>query len=698
MSAAKRHKIGVDIGGTFTDITLLLDDGTIFSHKLPSTPDDYSKGITIGVREILSANNISADEIEGLTHATTVATNTILEYKGAHTGLVTTEGFRDVLEMRRLRIPVIYDLRYQKPKPLVPRRLRYELAERMDPSGNIIRNFSEEDVEALAKQLKEDGVESVAICFLHAYANSEPEKRVAEILTRILGTDVYISRSSEVLPEIREYERTSTTVVNCYIGPIIAQYLKSLSDRLREIGLECPIRIMHSAGGVMSINSAIHKPAHLVESGPAAGVIASAHVAKSVSYDKVISFDMGGTTAKAALIENGQPAKTGEYEVGAGINLSSKLVKGGGYPIKLPFIDVSEIGAGGGSIIAIDQKGRVSVGPESAGAMPGPVAYRQGGKEPTFTDALLTLGFINPDFLVGGEFELDADLAREALRTKIAVPLGKTLQDAAHGVLTLAVATMTRAIKAVSTYQGRDPREFTLVAFGGNGPVVAAEIARVLQIKNILIPPAAGVLSAAGLLFSDVEHEFVRTIFGSGKKLDAKILADIFSELEADAFQWIKDEGYAVKDVRFRANADLRYSGQAYELTIPTDHKHPDIDKLFSGFNKEHEKTYGHKSDTDPIDIINLKLVATIDINNSRKGSRLRVKGGYATSGERSVYFGEEFGEHTVPVLSRNELTINSRKGPFIIEEYDSTCVVPPYCRASLDPAGNILVELEEMS
>jgi N-methylhydantoinase A len=257
---------------------------------------------------------------------------------------------------------------------------------------------------------------------------------------------------------------------------------------------------------------------------------------------------------------------------------------------------------------------------------------------------------------------------------------------------------MTRAIKAVSTYQGRDPREFTLVAFGGNGPVVAAEIARVLQIKNILIPPAAGVLSAAGLLFSDVEHEFVRTIFGSGKKLDAKILADIFSELEADAFQWIKDEGYAVKDVRFRANADLRYSGQAYELTIPTDHKHPDIDKLFSGFNKEHEKTYGHKSDTDPIDIINLKLVATIDINNSRKGSRLRVKGGYATSGERSVYFGEEFGEHTVPVLSRNELTINSRKGPFIIEEYDSTCVVPPYCRASLDPAGNILVELEEMS
>ncbi|MZR31485.1 hydantoinase/oxoprolinase family protein [Sneathiella litorea] len=697
MSAVKRHKIGVDIGGTFTDITLLLDDGTIFSHKLPSTPDDYSKGITEGVREILSVNNISADEIEGLIHATTVATNTILEYKGAHTSLVTTEGFRDVLEMRRLRIPVIYDLRYQKPKPLVPRRLRYEVAERMDSSGNIIRKFSEEDVEVLAKKLQKDGIEAVAICFLHAYANAEPEKQVAEILSRILGPDVYISRSSEVLPEIREYERTSTTVVNCYIGPIIAQYLKSLSDRLREIGLKCPIRIMHSAGGVMSINSAIHKPAHLVESGPAAGVIASAHIAKSVSYDKVISFDMGGTTAKAALIENGRPAKTGEYEVGAGINLSSKLVKGGGYPIKLPFIDVSEIGAGGGSIIAIDQEGRVSVGPASAGAMPGPVAYRQGGKEPTFTDALLTLGFINPEFLVGGEFELDAESAREALRTRIAQPLGKTLQDAAHGVLTLGVATMTRAIKAVSTYQGRDPREFTLVAFGGNGPVVAAEIARVLQIKNILIPPAAGVLSAAGLLFSDVEHEFVRTIFGSRKKMDVKTLGEIFLELEADAYRWVENEGYAVNDVRFRANADLRYSGQAYELTIPTDHKHPNIDKLYSGFNREHEKTYGHKSDTDPIDIINLKLVATIDINNNRNGSRLQVKGGYATSGERSVYFGEEFGEHTVPVLSRNELNINSRKGPFIIEEYDSTCVVPPYCKASLDPAGNILVELEEM-
>lgn len=690
-----RYKIGVDIGGTFTDIAVLAGDGTVYSHKLSSTPEDYSIGIANGIKAILTENGLTKDAAAGLIHATTVATNTILEYKGAKTALVTTEGFRDVLEMRRLRIPVIYDLRYRKPKPLVPRRRRYEIPERLDASGTVIRAFHETDVEAVAEHLRRDGVDSVAICLLHAYANPEPERRIAEILTRALGPDVYVSRSSEVLPEIREYERASTTVVNCYIGPIIGRYLRALSDRLADIGLKCPIQIMHSGGGVMSVASAIDKPAHLVESGPAAGVIACARVAEAVSRDKAISFDMGGTTAKAALVEDGVPTKTAEYEVGSGINLSSKLVKGGGYPIKLPFIDVSEIGAGGGSIVSVDHTGRVSVGPESAGASPGPVAYMNGGTDPTFTDALIVLGYISPSCLVGGEFQLDPRAARDALQTRVATPLGKSLEETAHGILTLGVATMTRAIKAVSTYQGRDPREFTLVAFGGNGPVVAAEVAKALQMTSILVPPAPGVLSAVGLLFSDVEHTFTKTIFARATDVDAAMLKSVYAELAEDAARVFAADGYPASRLSMRAYADLRYAGQSFELTVPTDVAHPDIERLKGGFVAEHNRTYGHGSDTDPIDIINLRLLATLDRDEGARDIGLKVRQGPPGTDARPVHFGADYGTLSVPVIARSALSAAPRQGPLVVEEYDSTCIVPPYASASLDHANNILMELE---
>lgn len=695
MADSLRYRVAADIGGTFTDVAMLARDGKVFSNKTLSTPDDYSRGVADGVQAIMDQHGISSHEIDALIHATTVATNTILEYKGARTGLITTEGFRDVLEMRRLRVPVIYDLRYRKPPPLVPRRHRFELAERLDAQGNVILAASETDIAEIAEALRLAEVDAVAICLLHAYANPEPEKLVTKIVSRILGPNVYVCRSSAVLPEIREYERTSTTVVNAYIGPVIGRYLRSLSTRLADIGIDCPIQIMHSAGGVMSIGSAIEKPAHIVESGPAAGVIASARVAQAVPCDKVISFDMGGTTAKAALVENGYPSKTTEYEVGAGINLSSKLVKGGGYPIKLPFIDVSEIGAGGGSIIAVEETGRISVGPESAGAQPGPVAYGLGGTEPTLTDALAILGYVNPKCLVGGEFALDVTAAQEALREKVALPLEKPLPETAHGVLVLAVATMTRAIKAVSTYQGRDPREFTLVAFGGNGPVVASEVARALEMRHVLIPPAAGVLSAVGLLYSDVEHELVRTVLGRSRELDVNALAEAFSELVSEAQQTFAAEGYRSDQLTLRAFADLRYSGQAYELTIPTDVKHPDVTSLKADFVAEHARTYGHTSDTDPIDIVSLKLVASAKAAGARNDSTLQISRVAPGAGERPIYFGPELGEHKVPVISRSDLTSKQRQGPIVVEEYDSTCVVPPFAKVSLDNAGNIAIELE---
>lgn len=402
--AQHSYRIGIDIGGTFTDVVVARDDGLVETRKVPSTPDDYSRGIAQALKALVEDYQTTPDRITGIVHATTVATNAILEYKGARTGLLTTAGFRDVLEMRRLRIPVLYDLQYDKPKPLAARRLRLEVRERLGPDGEVRVPLSREDVVAAGRRFREEGVEAVAISFLHAYANPRHEIEAEDILRAELGDGVYICRGSEILPEIREYERTSTVVVNAYIGPVVRNYASALTARLASIGVTCQVEMMHSGGGIMRLGSAVKRAASLVRSGPAAGVIACARLVSGSDEPSIISFDMGGTTAKAALIEHGEPARTTEYEVGAGINLSSKLVKGGGYPIKMPFIDVSEIGAGGGSIVAIDRMNQISVGPQSAGAWPGPVCYGLGGRQATLTDAFLTLGYINDVALAGGSF------------------------------------------------------------------------------------------------------------------------------------------------------------------------------------------------------------------------------------------------------------------------------------------------------
>ena len=383
------YRVGADIGGTFTDVVLIGTDGSIATRKVSSTPDNFGRAIVEGVSELIADEGVPAGSLAALAHASTVATNAIIELKGARTGLITTKGFRDVLEMRRLRIPVLYDLQYRKPPPLVPRRLRLEVKERMGPRGTVWTPLDEQSVIEAAKALKEAGVQSIAISLLHSYADPSHERRVAEIVRQHLPDSIYVTCSADVLPEIREYERTSTAVVSAYVGPVVRDYLDALERDIHGIGIRAPLQIMQSNGGIMSLASARERPAYTVESGPAAGVIACARMARALGLANAISLDMGGTTAKAAMIENGEPARTTEYEVGSGINLSSKLVKGGGYPIKLPFIDVSEIGAGGGSIVSLDAAGNLSVGPQSAGAVPGPVCYGAGGTEPTFTDAVL---------------------------------------------------------------------------------------------------------------------------------------------------------------------------------------------------------------------------------------------------------------------------------------------------------------------
>ena len=705
MTASLRYRVGVDIGGTFTDLVVAGTDGSIHTRKVASTPDDYSRAILDGLARVLRDLEASGAAVDDVVHATTVATNAVLERKGARTALITTRGFRDVLEMRRLRIPELYVLNYPKPEPLVPRRLRVEVDERMGPRGEVRRPLDEASVRRAVAVLAAAEVEAVAISLLHAYANPDHERRVAGIVRAMLGDRVYVSCSSDLLPEIREYERTSTTVINAYLGPIVERYLGRLRHRLADADIDAPLQIMKSDGGIMTAAAARLKPAYIVESGPAAGAIGGARVARHVGHPNVIVLDMGGTTAKAAMVEGGEVAKTTEFEVGAGINLSSKLAMGGGYAIRLPVIDVSEIGAGGGSIVSVDSGGLLHVGPRSAGAVPGPACYGAGGEEPTFTDALVALGYLNPDYLVGGDLPLDPSRAERSLTEKVAERLGRALVDTAYGIYQVAVATMVRAVKAVSTYRGRDPRDCALFAFGGNGPVVAAEVARSLDMTRALVPPHPGVFSAFGLLLANIEHELTRAFLRRLDAVSADELNRAYAVLEGRLGEVLANEGYDPADVSIQRYADLRYAGQAYELIVATDgggngRSEPEV--MAESFAAEHERTYGHRGGTDPVECVNLRVAGRVTTENSAriKSFTAMESAGGAGSGaprHRLAYFGPERGRLETPVLTRGELAGRTIPGPLIVEEYDATCVIPPHCRATLDAWGNMDIALEEL-
>ncbi len=693
MPESLRFQVGIDIGGTFTDVVMVASDGHIHSQKLLSTPDDYGRGIMDGLNAALAAIEASPGQIDRVVHATTVATNAILEHKGACTALVATSGFRDVLEMRRLRIPEMYALNWRKPEPLVPRRLRLEVAERVGPRGEVWEPLNETTVRTAAERLEAASVEAVAISLLHAYANPSHERRVLEILRDALGDSVFITCSSDILPVIREYERTSTTVINAYLGPILKKYFESLQRHLAAIGVTAPLHVMKSDGGIMTVAAAMAKPAYIVESGPAAGVIGAAGIS-NVSARQCITLDMGGTTAKASIVENGQVARTGDYEVGAGINLSSKLVMGGGYALKLPVIDVSEIGAGGGSLVSIDSGGLLRVGPKSAGSSPGPVAYDLGGTEPTFTDAALALGYLNPDYLVGGGLRLNAGAARRALAEKVAGPLSKTLLEAAFGVYEVACGTMIRAVKAVSTYRGRDPRDFALFAFGGNGPMVAARLAEMMEMRHVVIPPSAGVFSAFGLLMSDLEHEMVQGCLRPLNEAAADELATRFEALERTVVALVQQDRVGTATAQITRMADLRYAGQAHELAVPVPAGRIDIAALARAFGDEHERNYGHRADAEAVECVTLRVIGRLSIGASPQLDQSpSSQSEWAASSEpktRASYFGASYGLVETPVIGRAGLASTGRRGPLIIEEYDTTVVVPPGWAARLDKRGNI--------
>lgn len=696
------YRAGADIGGTFTDIVVIGDDGVVHTKKVSSTPEDYGLAIVSGLAALLSSIGAHPRQVTELVHATTVATNTVLEGKGAKTALVTTRGFRDVVEIGRLRVPMLYNLAYRKPEPLAKRRHRYEIDERLMADGTVQRPLDDAQVLEVARRIAAEGIEAVAISLLHAYANPAHEIRIRDLLRGALGNDVYLTCSHEILPEIREYERTSTTVVNAYLGPIVVSYLHSLIDKLRAVGMTGPVQIMHSNGGVMSAAAVMQKPAAIIESGPAAGVIAGASVAAASGYADCITVDMGGTTAKAAIIERGEPARTTEYEVGAGINVSSKLVKGGGHAVKLPFIDVSEIGAGGGSMVRIDAGGLVKVGPDSAGSVPGPVAYDAGGTIPTLTDAVLTLGYLNPEYLAGGELRINRQKALDAMHAQVAEPTGTDLHEAAYGVFSIAASTMTRAVKAVSTYRGRDPREFALFAFGGNGPIIVHAIAELLDMRTVIVPPSPGVFSALGLLFSKTQHEFMQTMFCRLDTVAAGPLRAALEALVARAMAEMTAEGNVRSDIEVVCALDLRYAGQAYELTVPLGWRSGeavDMAGITRAFHIEHERTYGHASEDDGVELVNLRAVGSLLSEKARAYDARRAGGSHdAVLGRaaRRAYFGKTHGFVDTPVVSRAALRDCGRSGPLIVEEYDSTCVVPPGASARVDPHGNIVITLRE--
>jgi N-methylhydantoinase A len=601
-------------------------------------------------------------------------------------------------------VPRLYEPLYIKPKPLVPRHLIFEVNERIDGRGQVVIPLNMEDVKRVIALIRKAGVNAVAVTFLHSYANSEHERMVGEILRRELP-HCFVTLSVEILAEIREYERTSTTVINAYLGPPVKTYLESLMNAFKEIGMNGQLLVMQSSGGMLDAETAKEKPAQIVECGPAAGVIGAVHLGRQIGCDNLITLDMGGTTAKASQIDDGRLTRTDEYEVGGGISLSSRLVKGGGYALKIPVIDISEVGAGGGSIVWFDRVGQIKVGPQSAGANPGPVCYAIGGEEPTVTDANVVLGYLNPKAIAGGTVPINATKAKAAIEEKIAKSLGRNLLEVAYGIHTIANASMIRAVKAVSTYRGRDPRDFVLLAFGGSGGVHAVEIARALEMRRVVVPLAAGVFSALGLLFAEIELSvscgFLHTVSQSETLL--KELVARYEALEQDVLSQL---GYTQNSITFRHYADLRYSGQAFELTVPVPPpplSTTAIDGLAEAFENEHELTYGHRyPGKKAVQVVSLRVTGSAgskEYSVVDAGATLsRLESEKISTSQRLAYFGPRFGKIKTPILSRAMLTNIPREGPLVIEEYDGTVVVPPAARASLDQWGNISIDLDTIS
>jgi len=691
------YRIGVDIGGTFTDIVALRADGALFSKKVLSTPDDYSRGIEEGLRDLFIEAAIPASQVVEFVHGTTVATNTIIERKGARAALLTTKGFRDVLELGRFRSPRLYDLSFRRPPPLVDRGLRYEVPERIGGQGELVEPVDLAALDRIALQLIDRGVGTVALCFLNAYINPENELAALEHLKLRLPADVTVSTSSQLLPQIQEYERTSTTVVNAYIRPIVEHYVSSLERRLRALGITAPLMIMQSSGGILPGPLAGENPVYIIESGPAAGVVGAQRLSAKHGFGDLMVLDVGGTTAKASIIQDNRFAIMPECEVGGDALLGHRLLPGAGFPVQVPTIDIAEVGAGGGSIATVNAAGGLEVGPQSAGAFPGPACYDRGGTQATVTDANLFLGYLNPDHLVGGEMRVDAGKAEAAL-DELGRSIGLSTVEVAYGIHRIANATMMRALSSVSSERGRDPSRFTLLAMGGNGAVHAGDLAETLGISRIVVPPAAGLFSAVGLLSADVEHQLIRAFYRPLATVRPEEINAALQPMLDRVADLLSSGGFATPQSRnVEILLEVKYAGQASSLSLPITTfpmTSSMLAELETVFDAEHLRQYNYNSAREPKKAVAIKVVGRGLADGPRLPDGIRRIGDHTTAnGSRRVYFGAERGWLDTPVLGRQELGDAPVWGPLIVEEYDTTTIVRPGWSAKQDAGNNLIVE-----
>jgi N-methylhydantoinase A len=684
-------RIGIDIGGTFTDVALVDEaTGRIAVAKVSTTPGDFGQAVIDGIGQGLAAEAIAPAQVALLAHATTVVTNALLEKKGARCGFIATRGFRDLLELRRSSRADLYDLLQDAPDVLVPRRFRYEITERIGAQGEIVTPLAEDEIPALVEAIRSAELQTVAVSLLFSFLNDAHERRLGAALRQALpGVQVFLS--CEVLPEIREFERASTTAVCAYVGPLLATYLERLRRATTELGLPA-LLVMGSSGGVLDIAEALRMPAMAVESGPAAGVIAAALAGRQLGRPNLISFDMGGTTAKASVIAGGEVSVTAEYEVG-GSGHANRWMHGTGHPIRVPVIDLAEVSAGGGSIAWVDPGGALKVGPRSAGAVPGPAAYGAGGMAPTVTDADVVLGYLDRDALLGGALPIDAAAAARAIAAEVGGRLGLPVAEAAARIVEVVNSNMAQALRIVSVERGHDPQEFSLIAFGGAGPVHAVALAEELQIPEVIIPPAPGAFSALGLVASDLKRDFSRTLYADLGQVTPGRIADVLAGMEAEGTRFLDGANVPAERRALLRLADVRYRRQAYELTVPVADgvaTPATLAALAEAFHARHEQTYGHANRAEPVQLVNLRLTAlgrlpglTLTQRSDPAAARTR---------QRDVWFAAS-GFVATPVVWREGLAAGTTiVGPVAIEAVDSTTVVPPGWVAEVDDRGYIRV------
>jgi N-methylhydantoinase A len=674
--------VGVDIGGTFTDVAVL-DEGTgdVSVAKVPTTPRNFVDGFLAGIQKAA----VTPKKTSYIIHGTTVATNAVIQRSLPLTAFLATQGFQDILEIMRGNRPMagLYDIRWKKPTPIIPRRLRFGIKERVDFKGKVLLPIDEKQVTDVIIQLKRLHVKAIAVCLLFSNVNPSHERRIGELISEAMP-DAQVSLSSEVNPEIREYERMSTTAIDASVKPIVSDYLSRLETALSKLGFECPLMIMKSSGGMLSSELVRQIPIHTIESGPAGGVIGATNLA-SLFGGNLIAIDMGGTTFKVSLIEHGKP----RFKTGGEIEW--------GIPYRIPMADLSEIGAGGGSIAWIDRSGNLRVGPQSAGADPGPVCYRLGGTRPTFTDANLVLGRLDAQYFLGGEMKLDTEAATEAIRKQIAEPLGLDIVEAAAGIIRIAEANMLGSMRVSSVERGYDPRDFVTVAYGGAGPLVATNLARELGSPSVVIPRHPGIFSAIGMLYSDVRLDLSRTFMGRLDAIGMQELSSAFDNLESKAMSTLN--GSYAGQVAFSRAADIRYVGQNYEVTTPVpagEVTESTRNNIVENFNREHWRFYGHFKADEPTEMQTIRIAA---IGGMERPIRRKIGTSHTIDtklrGEREVYYEETGTYQTTQIFDRGTLGSGVKiSGPAVIEEMDSTIIVRPGQAASVNEFGDVVIDL----